>query len=391
MSFGVRAYSFLGTALTAVVAWCALGTPDAMGCPYSIRDSVFLRNDSASAFQLCFVVRTGTPDRDKLTEWVEPASGAWLGDTNVVAGVVDIDRPSTHVSGELLRAKYGSRQDLPVAVLVSPEGETLGLVPPKSGKPSLDWVMDTMADVVESPARDQLRKHLVKAWCVVIMVEGADPDRNRRAKEAIEAAGKRITGTTTELDKVVTAGPHLIVVSPEDPQERVVLWTLGLLPGADAKPVVRAVMIVGRGEVRGPTLIGEKLTARSMFECFEMLGRSCSCTTAEVWFSGPAVPLAWGAAMDEAIEDELGFDLDDPAVISSIQGATGMGPASSGLGVGGIGYREVYFDAGTGAATTTVADETSVAGVGMLVITLVILRRSRSPGRYAPAESSSRL
>jgi nucleoid-associated protein YgaU len=47
--------------------------------------------------------------------------------------------------------------------------------------------------------------------------------------------------------------------------------------------------------------------------------------------------------MDKAVEEELGFDLDDPAVLSSIHGATGGAERSAGLGIGGIGYRETFF------------------------------------------------
>ena len=51
-----------------------------------------------------------------------------------------------------------------------------------------------------------------------------------------------------------------------------------------------------------------------------MLGRSCSCTTDEMWLSGPALPLEWGEEVQALVKIELGFDPRNPEALGAIRG-----------------------------------------------------------------------
>ena len=137
------------------------------------------------------------------------------------------------------------------------------------------------------------------------------------------------------MNKVVTVGPEIIVVDPDDPAERVLLWSLGLAmrDASDGEPRgPQAVMLAGQGRQRGPIFEGEELTAENLLEAFTMLGRSCSCTTSPLWLSGNAVAMEWGPDMEFTAQIELGFDPNDPQAISLLRETVDRQSDAGGLG-----------------------------------------------------------
>jgi hypothetical protein len=282
-------------------------------------------------------------DREAFEGWVNTAADVWLTDTPVRAQLVTTTDTAVHNLRETMGDDFPDAGDLPSPVLVGPEGKPFVLPSAGADGVSMDWVMDTFASIVESPARVILRENLIKALCVVLLVEGEDADANAAAKKAIEAASAKIKNTTTELGRVVTTPPLVIGISPDDAREQILLWSLKLAEDGASAKTPRSAMIVGRGELRGPVLAGAEITEKETFEQFEMLGRSCSCTTSATWLSGPATPLQWGSSMDDAVQDELGFNPRDPDALRAIAGVV-SGINESGLGALGLGYRETQFD-----------------------------------------------
>ena len=232
--------------------------------------------------------------------------------------------------------------------MVSPSGDTLDLGQVDiSGKP-LDAVMERMGSIAESPIRRGLQEKLVKHWCVILFVPGTDEKRNTAALSGIEAAAKAITGRKTELNKSIDTAPLILTLDPKNPEEEIVLWSLGLAPpdGEEERPA-RALALAGRGETRGPTLEGENLDKEKMSELLEMLGRSCSCTTSPVWLIGKAIPLTWSPEIRSMATLQLGFDPLDPEVLRSIKGEKKKPKELAGLGgfeEFELGYSEVTID-----------------------------------------------
>lgn len=340
----------------------SLASSSARACPYSIRDSAFISAGTPNPYTLYFVVPDDFEQREALAEWVKTGASAWLEEANTEARLLDRVDAESHELLERLPANALAADRLPVPVLVSPEREAM-VVPGLEGKKlSQDSVMDVMMHVVESPARITLREQLVKTWCVALLLEGPDKAENQRARQAIDAASKKVVGTTTELGKVITRGVHTLAVRPDDAKERVFLTSLGLSgPDADTSET-RVVMLVGRGERRGPVLSGAGITVKKLRELFEMLGRSCSCTTSPMWLTGPAAPLEWGSDMQDAVADELGFDPGNPDAIASIKGVVSGALGPTGFARApppGLGYREVVIDP-TGGATEVAVRVTDV-------------------------------
>jgi hypothetical protein len=355
---------------TAVGVFC-LATPAGLACPYSIRDTAYLDAERPVDYTLYFVVDETTADVDSLAEDVASAREAWLLDSNVAAKVVDANDQDAHRLRETLSGRLEDHGPLPMAVLVSPQNKALVLGTIDAQSSSLDGVMTRMVETVESPARLEALGHLIESWCIVLLIEGTDADENERAAEIIAAASKRITGTVTEMDRVVETGPHLIRIAHDDPEERVLLWSLGLWDpkeSEDGQEGVRVAMLVGKAELRGPVLEGDDLTEKNLYDALEMLGRNCTCTTDEMWTAGPRAPLAWGAEMQQAVEVNLGFDPDSPEALELLNSAIAGGAIAGGAGpLGetnrGIGYRETIFETrrGPAAPMTEDADEDTAA------------------------------
>ena len=329
-------------------ATCLLCATILTACPYSIRDSAFIGRGSRVPFRLVFLSTSTTPGNDKLAEAVKTASAAWLRDSNVVARVVELDGPEKNEVGTEFQERYSDDSLLPAVILVSPSGDTLDLGQVDiSGKP-LDAVMEVMGSVAESPIRRGLQEKLVKHWCVILFMPGTDEKRNAAALAGIEASAKAIAGRKTELNKSIDTAPLILTLDPKQPEEKIVLWSLGLAaPDGEKERPARALALAGRGETRGPTLEGENVDREKMSELLEMLGRSCSCTTSPVWLIGKAIPLTWSPEIRSMATLQLGFDPLDPEVLRSIKGEKKKPKELAGLGgfeEFELGYSEVTID-----------------------------------------------
>lgn len=221
-------------------------------------------------------------------------------------------------------------------MLLSPAGETLELGHLAAGDRTRKSLAEAAIRVIETPARKEIHERLVRSWCVVLLLEGKDPAQNVAARKSVLAASRSVTGRMTELNKTITNGPHLVTIAHGDPQERVLRWSLDLEPETES---ARVAMIVGRGELSGPVLTGSEITTEKLTDLFMMLGRSCSCTTAGHWISGPALPLEWSLETQASVEKELGFDPQNPEVLRSIQSAVREGTAVT-LTDATLGYTE---------------------------------------------------
>lgn len=331
--------------LSWVVAWGAL--PPLAACPYSIRDSAFISGTVASPYELLILVRGdpttagGRASRDEISGRLSVAASAWLEEANVNARVVDVAEAAAR---DALPEGFSVPAELPIALLVSPGGAFTTLATIGPDRLSLDAMMATTLGVVESPLRKGIQSRLATAWCLVLLIEGADPGENARARRAFEVAARSIAGRVTEMGKVVTEAPQLISVAQKSAEENLLLWSLGLESSRDADVPVRAVLLVGRGERRGPMLEGEAITSGALLEMFTMLGRSCSCTTDEAWLSGPALPLEWSKEMQAIVKKELGFDPRNPEALGAIKGVLEGASEADPFSEAALGYSETFLD-----------------------------------------------
>ena len=96
-------------------------------------------------------------------------------------------------------------------------------------------------------------------------------------RTAFAAAAKAFVGTTTALGDKVDAPPQLVTVAANDPDERVMLWSLDM--GQHDPPRAQAVVLFGQCRQIGPVLEGKTLTESQLIGLFNTLGINCACTT----------------------------------------------------------------------------------------------------------------
>ena len=284
--------------------------PEALGCPYSVRDVGFVDLNPAPYRLYCFV-RDNTPQKDDIASTFEKLSRVVLMDANAEAELVNIDQQGTHEAAEYFR--FWEIKSLPAAVVGSPTGRSMQ-VPISSGdEPFEETAWPAIESVVSSPKRDELMENIVTAWCVVLLVQGADAAENARAEQAVTKATESIARSITPMGRTVDDAPHVVVIPSEhSSEEEVFLWSLDLASYDRSRP--RVAVVYGRGRQIGPVLEGDNLTMDSVLAILHAIGASCGCETDRRWLLGTTIPMRWGSEQEAEAAKRLAFDPESPMV-----------------------------------------------------------------------------
>ncbi|HOE11377.1 MAG TPA: hypothetical protein PKJ23_08115, partial [bacterium] len=216
----------------------------AHACRYTVRDVGFVQFPGDLYHLYCFVGDQTPPAR---IEAFDRAALVALMDSNIQPEIVRTDSEPDHPA--LRYFPSGQNLQSPACVLVAPDGRSL-LLPIAETSDSL---MTSLEQACDSPVRRDILEHLVKSYCVVLLIEGQDAEANQRALQHIQRAIERITGLADQLPKPVEVNPYLVRISPKSfPNEQVLLWGMNLDEEALNDPHV--VALYGRGRRMGPVL-----------------------------------------------------------------------------------------------------------------------------------------
>jgi len=318
------------------------------GCVYTVRDIGFVDVRPAPYHLYCYV-REETPE--KLALALRRTAYVTFMDSNVEVGIINIDNQKSHPAIAYLR--FWGIRSFPSAVLVSPDGRSMVLSLSTPNKPLKDSVWSVLEGIVSSPKRDEILRHIVRAYCVVLLVEGGNAIRNRMAREAVADAVGEIARTMGQMTKTVEEPPHLIVIPAESfPEERILLWSLGIDDAETGGPYVA--VLYGRGRRIGPLLEGEDITRSAVFNILSVIGSACECGLDREWVLGKMIPLRWDEGIQSEVVRLLGFDAESPMVKTEMGQILSLGPSrgtadgeSTELGKGSIDeYREKAFEGG---------------------------------------------
>ncbi len=301
--------------LTAFVTVCIVPL-DAWGCPYSVRDVGFVDLDSPP-YRIYLLVRDDTPDRETLAGAFKDASSTLLAHSNVEAEIVNLNEQKDHPALEHLRLRELAAP--PAAILISPTGRSILLPIFDEKKPFKESVSASLEKVVASPTRDEIAKNIVKAWCVILLVQSHDAAENARAEEAVSEAMDDFAVLMSHEGKTAEERPYLILLPPNSVAgDEILLWSLGLLGGEVRGP--HAVVLYGRGRQIGPVVEGESLTRNSLLHVMNTIGKDCGCDADQRWLSGTSIPMRWGRDLRQEVVKYLGFDPDNPIVKAAVSG-----------------------------------------------------------------------
>ena len=278
-------------------------------CKYSVRDVGFVDLGSAP-YRLCVCT-----DGKTSSQWrrsVEAAVAEQLADTNIVARWVNIERQPDHESVTFLREQ--NLADYPTAVLISPEGQRIHVPLPGSDASRLRSKLESL---VTSSVRTQLLERCLSHHSVVLLVEGADTEQNRAARDMAEAAISRIEVAMDTLPKPIDRPPYLIVVSADEArQDPVLLWSLGITQDQSAE--THLIALFGRGRMMGAPLVMSGATTGQLVHRLHYVGQDCECDLDRAVMQGTMIPHRWDTEWEAAAVKQLGFDPGNPLVQAEI-------------------------------------------------------------------------
>jgi hypothetical protein len=280
----------------------------ALACRYNVRDLGFVDLEPES-YRLFGFVRADT-QADTVALLRETPAAA-LQDCNIAVEIINIDQQTNHVALKHLPA--GAAGSFPVAVLVSPDGQTLPLSLARSGQTFREGLAAALAEVASSPARETILRAVGQAFGAVLLLEGDTADANTLARQAITRALEQTRAQMKSLPKAIAEPPVMIVLdAPARTRERILLWSLGLDTASQSQP--SAAVLYGKARWIGPLMKGEEITERNVTGILSIIGADCECGMDISWTRGTRLPVRWDERLHAQVAKGLGFDPESPMV-----------------------------------------------------------------------------
>ncbi len=283
-----------------------------VGCQYNVRETGFVDLGTERYFLFCYVSRN-TP-RNVVTAF-EQVSEKTLRDSGVTFQIIHVDGPEEHPALKYLdRAHVGS---LPRVVLVSPD-EQARVIPAQTRAETFRTTLPAiLRDIADSPLRQTMVHHLARTYGVVLLIEGIDAETNRMAAKAAETAIKAVERQMKYMPKPIARGPVLVTLRRDSlSREAILLWSLGIHEESLGEPHVA--VLYGRGRWIGPLLKGAQITEKTLHNILSVVGADCECGIDPRLIRGTALPVKWDRDARTTVAAELGFDPENPMVITEV-------------------------------------------------------------------------
>jgi hypothetical protein len=300
----------------------------AWACRYSVRDTGFV-DLGLEAYRLRWVPESGTSAE------VRSKAELLLRDSNVVWDEDPTGGGFPRTAGLYLRDVEGRILSLPL--------------PNPSDGPA---VLRGVEMAVTSPLRERVYREGLRAYALVLLLEGTDGAANARVRQDVDSAITATARLLSTMPKPVEIPPQCVVVSlKEQAIERVLVWGLGLDPASIESP--RVVLVYGRGRRLGSPLEGPLITQTALRDRLLLIGQDCECDLDRAWLKGPLLPGRWGRELQQAALDTLGFDPGNPMVRAEISRIVERGPQNPGRrrppsSGTSLGYSEESVETATG-------------------------------------------
>ena len=278
------------------------------GCIYNVRDIGFADLTPYPYHLFCFI-HDATP-QNVIASLRQISYTAFL-DSNIKVEIINVDQEKDHPALEYFH--FREIESFPAAILRSPVGRSLDL--PLSASPeSFDKAARaSFQNAISSPLRKEILDRIVKAYCIVLLIEGKDEAENNRAHEVAVRTKKKIEKSMGQLPKRIEDPPLIMVMAQKKiPEERTMLWSLSL--DEERFDIPHIAVLYGRGRRIGPVLSGEKITGDRLYALLSLIGLSCDCGLEKKWMMGPLLPLRWDKKIQSDVVKFLGFDAENPLV-----------------------------------------------------------------------------
>jgi len=292
-------------------------------CVYNVRDVGFA-DILSSPYILYYFITDNTPDT-QLTAFKSIAHSVLM-ETNVSFEIINIERNKDHPANEFI--KFWDVRFFPAAIVASPFGQSRVLQITSEHQTFNASALKAVESVVSSPVRGEVLQHIIKAYAVVVLIEGIDARENKAALKVIKSANNEIKRIMPQLPKTIENPPHLITVEREKlSQEKLLLWSLGI--NAEDLNVPHAAIFYGRGRRFGPVLKGEGISTKNIYMLLSIIGLSCECGIDRLQLMGTTIPLQWDSKKKSEVLSKLGFDAENPMVKTEMMQIMSLGYGKS--------------------------------------------------------------
>ncbi len=284
---------------------CLAGASLALACRYSVRDTGFIDLAAAAgAYRLELSAPPSFPAESRRA--LEQAAAVLFLDSNITLETGAAPRPGDPATLRLVDAESRS---FPIATLTNATLDAYKL-------------LDAVAT---SPLRDRLYRESLRAYGLVLLIEGSDAAANQRAQAAAQAAIDATAKLIPGMPKPVDIPPQLIVLpAAAQAAESILLWGLGFEPAPSDQP--RLALLYGRGRRLGSPLEGPLITQTVLRERLVLIGQDCECDLDRAWLRGPLYPGRWDRSLQEVAAKVLGFDPENPMVRAEVSRIIERGP-----------------------------------------------------------------
>lgn len=197
---------------------------------------------------------------------------------------------------------------VPRYVIVSPKGTMLDLSDMEPG------VM--INQLLHSSITDQLSDNFPDVFCILLWIEGVSEYSNLKADSIISSNCESIENVMPHMPKEVGRGPLAIRITAHNfNSERILLWSLGIME-KPKQPV--AFVLYGRGSVMGERVGYKRICNNRLYDLMGMIGLDCECGLDRRWMLGSQIPMLWSAKNRQKLASEVGFDVDNPMILSEM-------------------------------------------------------------------------
>jgi len=289
-------------------------------CRYTVREIGF--SDIGSAPYILYVYTKSDIPEDNIST-IRKLSYALLNESNVKLEIINLDEKEPSPALNYLQSYEIT--SFPSAVLVSPGGESMicPFISPGQSFNESAWLL--LESLVSSQVQNEIIKHLVQSFCVVLIIEGSNTLKNKKTKHEVNEAFKEIKIMLKQMPKIVNDPPSLCIIPYKNIRdEHILLMSLGINKKEFNDPHVA--IIYGRGRIMGPVLTGTQITKRRIFNLLTIVGADCECGIDHSWILGRMIPLRWEPSVQSKLAKYLGFDVENPMVKSEMSQIISLKP-----------------------------------------------------------------
>lgn len=283
-----------------------------LACRYNVRETGFVDLGAERYLLFCYAGRN-TPIESLSA--IEEVARAALRDSPIALQMVPADVQQDHPA---LKYRKGTRNtSAPGFVLVSPDERSRPIPVQGWGDSFRPALQTAFRQITSSRFRETLIQHVARHYAVVLLLEGPNAAANAKAREAAKAAIEKINRQMKFMPKPVASGPVLLTLEPASfSEERILLWSLGLEDGILAEPC--AAVLYGRVRRIGPLVKGREIAPEALYNILSVVGADCECGLDPRTIRGIGLPVQWNKQTRAVVAANLGFDPDNPMVMTEV-------------------------------------------------------------------------